>query len=101
MRLVEAIVDLKLLNSMTRDALQEFQHANIIAPKPPPARSHTKWMPPPMDWVKVNFDSVVLQESGEARLGIIIHNDRGLVMVALTQVIPIPTSMEMVEVLAT
>ena len=101
MRLVEAIVDLKLLNSMTRDALQEFQHANIIAPKPPLARSHTKWMPPPMDWVKVNFDSVVFQESGEARLGIIIHNDRGLVMVALTQVIPIPTSMEMVEVLAT
>ena len=37
LRLGEEVVDLKLLNSMTRTALQDFQHANITAPKPPPA----------------------------------------------------------------
>nr|XP_023927696.1 uncharacterized protein LOC112039084 [Quercus suber] len=100
LRLVEEVADLKLLNSMTRDALQEFQHANITAPKPPPAQSHTKWMPPPTDWVKVNFDGAVFQESGEAGLGTIIHNDHGLVMATLTQVIPLLTLVEMVEVLA-
>ena len=78
LRLGEEVVDLKLLNSMTRDALQEFQHANITAPKPSLARSHTKWMP---------------------GLGTIIRNDRGLVMATLTEVIPLPTSVEMVEVL--
>ena len=57
-------------------------------------------MPPPTDLVKVNFDDAVFQESGEVGLGIIIRNDRGLFMAALTQVIPLPTSVEMVEVLA-
>ena len=56
-------------------------------------------MPPLTDWVKVNFDGTVFQESGEAGLGIIIRNDYGLVMAGLTQVIPLPTSVEMVEVL--
>ena len=99
-RFGEEVANLKLLNSMTRDALQEFQHANITAPKPSLAQSHTKWMPPPTNWVKVNFDDAVFQESGEAGLGTIIRNDRGLVMATLTLVIPLPTSVEMVEVLA-
>ena len=38
--------------------------------------------------------------SSDLGLGIIIRNDHGLVMAALTQVIPLPTSVEMVEVLA-
>ena len=54
----------------------------------------------PTDWVKINFDGAIFQAKGEAGLGAIIRNDHGLVMAALTQVIPLPTSMEMVEVLA-
>ena len=46
------------------------------------------------------FVGAVFQESGKAGLGTIIGNDLGLVMVALTQTIPLPTSVEMVEVLA-
>ena len=57
-------------------------------------------MPPLTDWVKVNFDGTVFQESGEVGLGIIIRNDHGLVMAGLTQVIPLATSVEIVEVLA-
>ncbi|XP_075633885.1 uncharacterized protein LOC142606414 [Castanea sativa] len=53
-----------------------------------------------MAWVKVNFDGAVLQGSDEAGLGTIFRNDSGLVMATLTQVIPLPTSVEMVEVLA-
>ena len=95
----EEVADLKLINSMARDALQEFQQANTTPPKPPPTRSPTKWMPPPVEWVKANFDGAIFQGTDEARLGTIIHNDCGLVMVALTQVIPLPISVEMVEVL--
>ena len=54
----------------------------------------------PTDWVKINFDGAIFQAKGEAGLGAIIRNDHGLVMAALTQVTPLPTSMEMVEVLA-
>ena len=54
----------------------------------------------PPDWVKINFDGAIFQEKDEAGLGAIIRNDHGLVMAALTQVIPLPTSVEMVEVLA-
>ena len=100
LRVGEKVSDLKLINSMARDALHEFQQANSSPPKPPPVQAPTKWKPPPLDWVKINFDGAVFKEHVEAGLGSIIRNDRGLVMAALTQVIPLPTSVEMVEELA-
>ena len=57
-------------------------------------------MPPPSTWVKVNFDSTTFDNSSSVGLGVIIRNDMGLVMIAFTQPIPLPTSVEMVEVLA-
>ena len=100
LRVGEKVSDLKLINSMARDALHEFQQTNSSPPKPPPVQAPTKWKPPPSDWVKINFDGAIFKEHAEAGLGSIIRNDRGLVMAALTQVIPLPTSVEMVEVLA-
>ena len=52
----EKVVDLKLINSMARDALHEFQQANSTTPKPPSVQIPTIWKPPPTEWVKVNFD---------------------------------------------
>ncbi|XP_050241307.1 uncharacterized protein LOC126690228 [Quercus robur] len=99
LRLGESVPDLRLLHSMARDALQEFHHAHTPAPSPTHTRSLTEWEPPPMDWVKINFDGAIFKAKGEAGLGAIIRNDHGLVMAALAQVIPLPTSVEMVEVL--
>ena len=99
LRLGEDVANLKLINSMARDALQEFQQANTTPQEPLPALSITKWLPPPTDWVKANFDEAIFQGCDEAGLGTIIRNDYGLVMAALTQVIPLPTSMVIVEVL--
>ena len=48
----------------------------------------------------MNFDRVVFSQDGLAGIGIIIRNEQGLVMAALSQQIPLPTSVEMVEVLA-
>ena len=100
LHLGESVPDLRLLHSMARDALQEFHHAHTPAPSPTHTRSLTKWEPPPLDWVKINFDGAIFQAKGEAGLGAIIRNNHGLVMAALAQVIPLPTSVEMVEVLA-
>nr|XP_023879227.1 uncharacterized protein LOC111991659 [Quercus suber] len=100
LRIGEPVADLRLLYSTAREALQEFQHAHTPASHSAPTRIHSKWEPPPSDWVKINFDGAVFQSKGEAGLGAIIRNDHGLVMAALTQVIPLPTSVETVEVLA-
>ena len=51
--------------------------------------------------MKVNFDEALFVGESKARLSAIIHNDNGLVMAALSQNIPLPVSVEMVEVLAT
>ena len=59
-----------------------------------------KWSPPPESWVKFNFDGALFKETDSVGLGVIIRNDLGLVMAASTQVIPLPTSVETVEVLA-
>ncbi|XP_050259682.1 uncharacterized protein LOC126704699 [Quercus robur] len=100
LRLGESVLDLRLLYYMARDALQKFHQAHISAPSPTLTRSLTKWEPPPLDWVKINFDGATFQAKDVAGLGAIIRNDHGLVMAALTQVVPLPTSVEMVEVLA-
>ena len=50
--------------------------------------------------MKVNFDSAIFGITSSTSLGAIIRNDLGLVMATFTQPIPLPTSVEMVEVLA-
>ena len=80
----ETVADLRLLNSLARVTLLEFQHAHTLEPSPPSTCSQIKWEPPPTNWVKINFDGAVIQENGEAVLGTIICNDHGLVMATLT-----------------
>ncbi|XP_030948949.1 uncharacterized protein LOC115972854 [Quercus lobata] len=49
---------------------------------------------------KVNFDGATFSSKALAGLGAIIRNEQGLVMAAYTHSIPLPTSVETVEVLA-
>ena len=58
------------------------------------------WRPPPATCVKVNFDEAVFSQDGLASIDIIIRNEQGLVMATLAQQIPLPASVEMVEMLA-
>ena len=50
--------------------------------------------------MKVNFDGATFKERNLAGMGGVIRNDKGLIMAAFTQTIPLPTSVEIVEVLA-
>ena len=51
-------------------------------------------------YIYIYICGAIFQGNAEAGLGAIIRNDYGLVMAALTQVIPLPISVEIVEVLA-
>nr|POF12444.1 putative ribonuclease h protein [Quercus suber] len=59
-----------------------------------------EWSPPPLGWAKVNFDGAMFKDKNLARLSGVIRNDKGLIMATFTHTIPLPTSVEMVEVLA-
>ncbi|XP_065634207.1 putative ribonuclease H protein At1g65750 [Quercus suber] len=74
----------------------------LLASSGPDSRASAPsgWLPPPKDWVKVNFDKATFQKDYIAGLGCFVRNDEGLVMATFSQIIPLPTSIEMVEVLA-
>ena len=82
------------------DNLQEFQRASSLPIRPSPSVSFANWSPPPSGSLKVNFDGATFHSKNLAGLGAIIRNDKGLVMAAFSQPIPLPTSVETVEVLA-
>ena len=64
LRLGETVADLRLLNSLARDALLEFQHAHFIDPSPPSTRSQIKWEPPPHGLVQNQFQWCYLPREG-------------------------------------
>nr|XP_023927486.1 uncharacterized protein LOC112038880 [Quercus suber] len=99
-RVGEPTVLLSQINSKAFSALQEFQQLRPTHTVIPRTARAVKWRPPTAPCVKVNFDGAVFSQDGLAGIGVIIRNEQGLVMAALSQQIPSPTSVEMVEVLA-
>ena len=84
---------------MASDVLQEFHQLCPTHTKLPRTARAVKWRPPPSGLLKVNFDGALFAGENMAGLGVIICNDSGLVITALLQKIPLPASVEMVEVL--
>ena len=99
-RLGETALPLGQIPALAFAALQEFQHLRPTHAKIPRTTCAVRWRPPPETCVKVNFDEAVFAQEGQAGIGSIIRNAQGLVMAILSQKIPLPTSVEMVEVLA-
>ena len=67
--------------------------------KTPQAR--TRWNPPPLGQYKTNFDGMVFEETNKAGIGVVIRNSISEVTALLFEKIPLPSSMEAVEILAT
>ena len=100
LRAGEASIPFDRICSLAVDNLQEFQRASSLPLRPSPSVSPTKCSPPPSGWLKANFDGAKFPSKNLAGLGAIIRNDNGLVMAAFSQPIPLPISVETVEVLA-
>ena len=58
------------------------------------------WKPPSPGLFKINFDGATFEYLNQAGIGVVIRDEHGLVIVALSQRIPLPSSMSMVEALA-
>lgn len=82
---------------MARDSLQEFQQLRPNHAKISMTVRLVRWCPPPFGMVKINFDGTLFLTMNIVGFGIIVRNDRRLVMAALSKQIPLPTSVEMVE----
>ena len=84
-------------------ALQDFSNANSTAQAPSVTKfpSHSRWSPPLLNSLKVNFNGATFKDIGKAGLGVVIRNGHGQVLVSLSEQIHLPFSSDMVEALAT
>ena len=84
---------------VAQNTLSEFQ--SKATPKQPKAiPNKVKWRPLILDFYKANYDGALLEESGEAGLGVVIRNEKGEVMESLAEKINKPDSVEILEALA-
>ena len=58
------------------------------------------WFRPPDGFYKVNFDVALFENLGYAGIGVAVRDSDGVIIVALSQRIPLPLSVEMAEAMA-
>ncbi|XP_030934232.1 uncharacterized protein LOC115959787 [Quercus lobata] len=69
--------------------LVEFQtHCN--SPQAHQPHAPYLWRPPPPGWYKTNVNGVVFKERGQYGIGVVIRNDKGQIMGALSKTLPYP-----------
>ena len=95
------IVDPRWLNKRACDYLNEFQQSQdqLDIPVQTDAGVST-WKPPPDPVFKLNFDAAIFSDLNMSRVGVIIRNCKGEVMVAMTAKGPPVGGSEEAEILA-
>ena len=64
------------------------------------SKGKKKWSPPPLDSFKTNFDGTVFESSNEVKIGVMIRNSNSEIIAALSEKIPLPSSVVILESLA-
>ncbi|XP_050255142.1 uncharacterized protein LOC126701039 [Quercus robur] len=98
-RLNEPVIPLNKIADEALHYLRTYRNGHSKEKRKTP-RGKIKWSPPPSGMFKTNFDSAVFEESGEAGIGVVIRNSAGEVMASLSEKIPLPATVEAVEMLA-
>ena len=64
--------------------LAEFQ-SHCIPSNAPQSHTPTLWKPPPPGWYKTNVDGAVFTERGQCGIRVVVWNDKGQIMAALSK----------------
>lgn len=87
------------LAQLASTLLHEFQQGKQRKESQMRARSMW-WQPSPVGSVKVNLDGAVFGEKQEGGIEVVIRSNKRRVLVALSEKVPMPTLMEILEMLA-
>ena len=85
---------------LARKHLQEF-HKSRPTPRRKVHPCRPWWKPPDQGGVKTNFDETIFEDINAAGLGVVIRNDRGEILAAMVEKVPIPYLILTLENLAT
>nr|POE71681.1 hypothetical protein CFP56_37492 [Quercus suber] len=66
LRVGDGAAPLGLINHLASTRLQDFQQSFLNPPKVPSHPKASKWLPPPSNWVKINFDGATFDNSSSA-----------------------------------
>ena len=100
LQLKEPSLDKRKIFSAVAQYLSDFQLKFLMkVVKSPTIKA--KWIPPLGESYKTNYDGVVFEDSNEVGIGVVVRNANGEVIDALSKKIPYPSSVDLVEVLAT
>lgn len=73
----------------SKQFLEEFRGVSEL-PLPRQPRPLKSWSPPQIGWYKVNIDGAVFKYIGHCGIGVVVQNDKGLIMGALCKNFPYP-----------
>ena len=90
---------LEKLLDLAQQYLQEFQqsHSKLVVKQPP---KQNIWKPPNPSTVKTNFDGAIFEELDAAGVGVVVCNSSGELLAALSEIIPLPSSILALETIA-
>ena len=89
----------KAMKTLIKDAkllVEEFSSEKIKEKLPVLSRTQA-WSPPSDGWYKANVDRVVFRESNSCGIGVVIRNDQGQIMGAMSKKLNLPLGAVEVE----
>ena len=90
----------QLLPSLVGSILQDFLNAQVSNHITVEASLPPRWFPPEQQFYKVNFGGAIFKNIDAVGLGVVICDNNGEVMGAMSQRVPLPQKVEEVEALA-
>lgn len=87
----KAVTPLEKLSDLAQQYLPEFQqsHSKPVVKQPP---KQNIWKPPDPSTLKTNFDGAIFEELDATGIGVIVRNSSGELLAALSEIIPLPSS---------
>ena len=85
----------KLAKSVAREAanfVEEFRQSNDPndTNHRPGGQYRETWSPPKRGWFKINTDGAVFKDTGQSRIGVVVRNEKGQLMGAMSKEILLP-----------